>query len=214
MPESLADLLLPWWAENGRRFPWRRLGLPPWHVLLTEVLLRRTRAEHVAAHWEEIIAVLATPALTAAAAQEALVNLLEPLGLGRQRAGAVQALARVLVSEYGGKVPWEYGALVRLPHIGRYAAAAVLCFAFGESVPVVDSNVLRVFERLTGQDLGRDNRAVDWFWWHLGEEIPQGQGPAFNWALLDLGGLVCRPRNPRCQACPLRGECQAYLSRG
>ena len=166
--------------------------------------LHRTRAENVRPIYERLIAVASCPAETVANADGVLEHL-EPLGL-RWRSRKVLETARELLDRFDGRVPRDDANLRSLPGVGDYAASAVRCFAYGEPAVLIDANTRRIVSRLTGSDASST--------WTLRLEIFRMAGSAgpderFNYALLDLGALVCRPSRPLCGGCPLRRDCRS-----
>jgi A/G-specific adenine glycosylase len=131
-------------------------------------------------------------------------------GLGYyQRARNLREAARTVVRDHGGKLPGDEAALRRLPGFGPYTTAAVLSIAHGRPIPVIDANVRRVLMRvlgLPGPAGPRIDRRLDAF---LRTVLPGDAPGDFNQAMMELGALVCRSRNPQCLACPVRGSCRA-----
>lgn len=173
------------------------------------MLLRKTAAPRVAIVVEQIWSAYPSAESLASAEQAELTARLRPLGLHRVRARALRESATVMVETYGGHPPRDRRALMRLPHAGRYVAAATRCFAFGEQEPVVDANVARIFERFFGLTAERQLHLVDDLWEFA--EVLMGATPAraWNFALLDFAALVCRSRSPCCVDCPVARRCPA-----
>lgn len=183
--------LMEWYSRNRREFPWRVGMKSEWHALVTAFLLRKTRAETVAKHYERVTKALSSPERALELGVEGLEELLKPLGLNRVRARQLHELARALVEGRSGK----------LPGVGPYTEALVRCLSRGELVPVVDVNVERVVNRLFGIS---DRRAV----WEVAGELVKAAGTCeMNLALMDFAALVCRARRPRCRECPLANLC-------
>jgi len=194
--------LLTWHGEHGRSFPWRDSGLSPWFVLMAEMCLHRTRADQVAPVFRQLRRLAPTPAAMVANADQALETM-GSLGL-RWRAENLVSVARTLVEQFGGRVPDGELELRSLPGVGDYVAQAVLCFGFGKRAVLVDTNTVRITGRVFGRDKPRR--------WQLRLDLyrlsgAEGPDAAFNYALLDLGALVCRAGKPRCDACPVRTHC-------
>ena len=196
--------LLTWFRSNGRSFAWRTGELTPWQVLILEMCLRRTRAKQVDQIAQKLMKYGRTPA-------EFLTNFetLEPelgtLGLRRRIDDTVAAATHVR-DELNGCVPDGWQELMAIPGVGDYIASAVLCFAFGRSAVLIDTNTRRIARRVFGED----DRCPDWLArLHL-HELAGGGGSDIEWnqALLDLGALVCSARAPRCQECPVRTHCE------
>ena len=132
-------------------------------------------------------------------------------GLGyNSRAVRLQAVARHVVAEHGGRMPREVAALLAMPGIGDYTARAVACFAYEQDVPVLDTNVKRVLHRvLVGADTPKP-LLTDRQLWALAERtVPTGRGYDWNQALMDFGSSICTARKPACLVCPLRDICRA-----
>ena len=197
-----------WSRHHRRRYVWRQPRFGAFRILVTEVLLVRTSAGAVEPVVAKLLARYANAGALAAARPRELTRYLRPLGLYRKRARALKQLGRVLSRAHAGRVPTAEAELLELPYVGRYVANAVRCFAFDERVPVVDVNVARVLRRVLGIGdsairLERDEE----LWRAARQALPQARWKEHNWALLDLGALVCRPRRPLCVHCPLKGLC-------
>jgi DNA (cytosine-5)-methyltransferase 1 len=198
----IRDQLLAWHDRHRRAFPWRAEGLEPWHVLMAEMCLHRTRADQVAPVFERLLLLAPTPEAMLENADEAL-RVMRSLGL-RWRADNLVSVAETLIDLFGGEVPDDDLGLRMLPGVGDYAAQAVLCFGFGRRSVLLDTNTMRIVSRLNARDANRR--------WQLRLDLYQLAGTAgpdaeFNYALLDLGALVCRASKPRCAECPLQAGC-------
>jgi A/G-specific adenine glycosylase len=137
--------------------------------------------------------------------------MLRELGLQNQRASSLIRLAKVLLDKFNGDVPSNMQSLLSIPGVGLYTAAAVCCFAFGKNVPVVDANVLRVFDRITGRRHGRDlRRSVD-AWALAWAILPKNDCARHNYAILDFAATYCG-KKPKCERCPLRRKCSFGVS--
>lgn len=134
-------------------------------------------------------------------------------GLGYyERARNLWRAARQVVRNLGGELPRRYEDLRRLPGFGPYTTAAVLSLAFNQPYPVIDANVRRVLMRLTGLEGPADSRQDKWLLGWLEPFFPAERAADFNQALMELGALICRPRNARCLLCPLLAFCRAFAS--
>ncbi|WP_165847774.1 A/G-specific adenine glycosylase [Ammonifex thiophilus] len=198
--------LLAWWEGHRRHFPWREPGLSPFAVLLAEVLLKRTTATAAARVYPVLLARYPNAHALASAPPGELEVILSGVGLQRQRARGLKEMASYLCANAGGEVPRDLGELLRVPHIGPYTARAVLVFAFGEPLGLVDSNTVRVFQRLFGGTApqGRGLRAYQGLADSL---VPPDRPREYNWAFMDFAALVCRPGAPQCGTCPLGHVC-------
>lgn len=196
--KAFQEALLSWFAEHARSFPWRQTR-DPYRVLTAEMLLQQTDADSVLPVYEELILRYPTPAELANADKPELEALIAPLGL-RYRAERLQASAAALAAG----VPPEEKALMKLKGVGRYIARAVLCFAYGAQVGILDSNVIRLLDRVFSIRSEKARPHTDPAMWKLVDMmVPEGEARQFNLALLDLAALVCRSAKPRCEICPL-----------
>ena len=198
-----------WFKAHGRVFPWRKEDTSPFAFLITEMLLRQTRAIVVAKLWEQVTGKYPEAKTVAEASGEELINDLKVLGLGNQRAKALREASRWLIQHHGGQVPSQLEELLKIPHVGDYAARAVMCFAFGQRVEIVDTNVLRLFSRYHGQVLIPDIRCNPKVWQWARELLPRERkkAPQHNYGLLDFTADVCKPGRPHCEICPLVSSC-------
>jgi A/G-specific adenine glycosylase len=203
LPPHLSECLTSWGETHYRPFPWRR-GKEPFHLLLAEMLLRRTSAAHAIRVWERLVQRYPSAAALAEASIPELEAILKPAGLAHRRALALRQIARYLVQHWGGLVPAAPQDLMAVPRVGRYAAHAVASFAYGLPFAVADANVVRVLGRFTGRPMPQEGYRVPKWVWRAVERY--GGGAPFNYALLDLGALNCG-RKPRCSQCPLRSGC-------
>jgi A/G-specific adenine glycosylase len=205
---KMRQKLLPWFAKEGRRFFWRSRELSPFHILMLEVLLVRTRAQTVECVAGILMQRCPDPQSLAAIRFSTLESILEPLGLSRKRAKALIALGESLLACHEGRVPRRADKLLALPFVGNYVCSAVRCFAFGARVAVVDANVRRVVCRvvgregwlLTGGPVPEEVCALAHSW------VPRRDPRRHAWALIDLGATLCISQ-PRCRDCPLQQLC-------
>gem|GEM_PF-1313030 len=200
----LRSRLLGWGRVNYRDFPWRR-DRDLYRSLVTEVLLKQTQADRVGRVRGSLFRRYPDAATLGDANVSDIEAMIQSLGFGKQRAGQMRALGQALVTE---ATPRSTRELATLPGIGSYSAAASACFVFGKHEVALDVNVARIISRVFGLakergELRKSRRIRD-----VGQSIVSGANPReVNWALLDLGALVCRPR-PRCEQCPLRTRCK------
>ncbi len=200
--------LLRWRKAAGRTFWWRG-ERNPYRIALVEILLRQTRATAtVERDIAQFVSKYHSPDLLAQAPPTTLIRNLEPFGLHRQRAKQLQALGKHL-SQRENRVPRSEKELLKLPGIGPYAASAIRCFSFGACEPVVDVNVARIIQRVFGIRIVRGEPRRNKEIWRIARQIVQKRYPReINWGLLDLGALVCTPRSPKCEICPLNCVCR------
>src|SRR4051794_21106344 len=205
---SLAAPLLRWYDRAAGDLPWRSPGTTPWGVLVSEVMLQQTPVARVLPAYEAWLERWPAPAALAGDAPGEAVRMWGRLGYPR-RALRLHACAVALRDRHGGELPADVAALLELPGVGAYTARAVAAFAFGQRVPVVDTNVRRVVARaISGQSAagppstGRDHAAV-------AALLPAEPATAarFSVAVMELGALVCVAGDPRCDRCPVTAHC-------
>lgn len=199
--ENFGKTVVKWYINFGRRFPWRRSGnLTPYHVLTTEILLQRTQAFAVAKLWNKFFKLYPSLYDLANANPRKLENIIGKLGL-RKRAKILITAANFIIKEFKGIIPNDFYKLLLIPGVGPYVASATLCFGFGYPFPVVDVNVLRMFNRLMGLTNEKDVRNV------LMNLIPQHSPKEFCWGMLDIAAIYCKPRQTNCKDCPIKEYC-------
>lgn len=195
---SFTGEVLAWGVPRLRDLPWRRVR-DPWAILVSEVMLAQTQVVRVMPRWEAFMARFPTPGACARAPLGDVLREWQGLGYPR-RARNLHASAQRIV-ELGG-VPHELPGLLALSGVGPYTARAVLAFAFEQDVAVVDTNIARVLARVGGERLtARQVQA------RADAALAVGDAWAWNQCLMDLGAVLCRPANPRCQECPVRRRC-------
>ena len=201
-----ANELLGWYEHARRDLPWREPGVSAWQILVSEFMLQQTPVARVLPIWIDWVARWPTPSATAAASAADVLRAWGKLGYPR-RAKRLHECAIVIARDHGDVVPDDVETLLALPGIGSYTARAVACFAYRQSVPLVDTNVRRVVARAVHglADAGapaatRDHADVSAL---LPEDVT---APDFSAALMELGATVCTARAPRCGLCPL-GAC-------
>ena len=202
--------LLDWYHKNARDLPWRRTrdGYAVW---ISEIMLQQTRVAAVIPYYERFLRELPDVSALARVDDDRLHKLWEGLGY-YSRARNLKKAAGEIVSRFSGSMPQKYEELITLSGIGEYTAGAIASISFGESVPAVDGNVLRVYARLFGaaRDI-RDpafKKEVRAFLLPL---VPKDQPGVFNAALMELGATVCLPNGkPVCAVCPVRESCVAF----
>jgi A/G-specific adenine glycosylase len=192
--------LLRWYDRHRRDLPWRET-CDPYRIWLSEIMLQQTRVAAVLEHYRTFFERFPNVQALAAASEEAVLAAWSGLGYYR-RARMLHRCAQQIAEQHGGRFPQTAEALLALPGIGRYTAAAIASIAFAESVPVVDGNVERVLQRLIGIDLSTAQT-----WSHAQTLLANSRPGDFNQAMMELGATVCVPRAPRCTVCPVRKWC-------
>jgi A/G-specific adenine glycosylase len=207
--------VLEWYAANGRPLAFRATS-DPWAILVSEVMAQQTQAARAADAWAGFMASYPTPAALASSPPADVLRAWRGLGHNR-RALLLQRAAEAIVADHGGAVPHDPAALRRLPGVGPYTARAVAALAFGARVGAVDTNVGRVLSRafLDGQPGAAPAGAASAAALQaLADDLaPAGEAGRWTHALMDLGAALCRSRDPRCEACPLRPWCRYTRAR-
>lgn len=211
--DELVDPVLLWYAVNARELPWRGRGASPWAVLVSEFMLQQTPVARVLTPFQEWLERWPTPTALAAEPPASAVRAWGRLGYPR-RALRLHAAATAIRDQHGGQVPDDHEALLALPGVGAYTAAAVASFAFGQRHVVLDTNVRRALGRLVSgveypptATTGAERR--------LGAALlPSRPEVAARWAvaIMELGALVCVARAPRCAVCPVARVCAWRLA--
>ena len=199
--------LLAWWERNGRHdLPWRQTR-DPWSVLVSELMLQQTQVPRVIPKHAAFMARFPTVVVCASAPLGDVVAQWAGLGYNR-RAVNLHRCAVEVVARHNRTLPDDLDALLALPGIGPYTARAVLVFAFGRDVGLVDTNAGRFVARaLGGRSLAaRDAQAL------ADASVPPGRAWEWGQAVFDLGALICTKRAPACDACPIASSCAWALA--
>ncbi|MBR5236141.1 MAG: A/G-specific adenine glycosylase [Clostridia bacterium] len=198
-----------WYKENQRILPWRE-NHDPYRVWVSEIMLQQTRVEAAMPYYQRFLEALPTVSALADAPEEQLMKLWEGLGY-YSRVRNMQKAAQTIVTEYGGQFPQDVALLEKLPGIGDYTAGAVASIAFGQPMPAVDGNVLRVLARLCDDErdimlpqVKKDVKKALSLVYPLAEDCSD-----LTQGLMELGAMVCIPGVPRCDLCPLKDLCLA-----
>jgi A/G-specific adenine glycosylase len=215
---AIAEALARWHDQQQRSLPWRSAPAgqrDPYQVWISEIMAQQTRVETVVDYFERWMRRFPTIAALAAAEQQEVLKQWEGLGY-YARARNLHRAAQQVVTEHGGILPSERGALLRLPGIGDYTVGAILSLAYNQAEPILDGNVKRVLSRLADIEQPIDQPATLQRLWQLAREVveaaPPEQAGTVNESLMELGALICVPANPRCLLCPVADRCQAFAN--
>ena len=190
--------LLAWYAQSSRDLPWRTTQ-DPWAILVSEVMAQQTTVDRVVPRYLQFMERYPTPAALAVASVADVMRIWS--GLGYNRRGLRLREAAALIAAHGW--PKTPESLRSLPGVGDYTAAAVACFAFGEQVPTVDTNLRRVLTRWRGAVVPERDLVA-----YAAENVAPGRAADWNQAVMDLGATVCRPKLPDCASCPVVVWCE------
>lgn len=217
-----APALIDWFSRNARILPWRVLDEKkrpdPYRVWISEIMLQQTRVEAVKGYFTRFTERLPDVQALAEIPEDQLLKLWEGLGY-YSRARNLQKAAKLLMKEYGGKLPDNAKELLKLPGIGDYTSGAIASIAFRQSVPAVDGNVLRVVSRIldSHMDITKPDTKAEIT--HILQEVfsavPQAEErpDLFSQSLMELGATVCIPNGaPQCLCCPVKEQCQGFAN--
>jgi A/G-specific adenine glycosylase len=201
---SMKCSIIDWYSSHGREFPWRSTS-NPYHLLIAEMLLRRTTATAVARVYPRFVTRFERPKQLANARLTTIASMIETLGLQKMRSQHLKQMARCLMKDHNGAVPTDLEQLAKLPGVGQYVASAVLNFAFGRHIPLVDGNVIHLMTRVFG--LTFTGPTDQHLFTLLGSFDLGDKNRAFYWGIIDLVAKVCLRKIPRCTVCPLQELC-------
>ena len=202
--------LLAWFQTRARDLPWRKTR-DPYRVWISEIMLQQTQVATVIPYYERFVAAFPDESSLAAASEQEVLRLWEGLGYYR-RARNLHAAAKKIIAEHGGKFPRTVEAVRSLPGIGRYTANAVLSIALDQRLPILEANTVRLHSRLLAYRGVPTTTAAAKLLWEFAEAVlPASEPGRFNQALMELGSLVCVPKNPACDTCPLAELCPTRI---
>jgi A/G-specific adenine glycosylase len=206
---KLRKSLLGWYHGSRRNLPWRnyREIYPIW---VSEVMLQQTQVNTVIPYFVRFVQAFPSVAVLAAADLDTVLKVWEGLGY-YARARNLHRAAKVVLNRFEGRIPEDRHAFQSLPGVGDYIAAAVLSIACNQPHAVVDGNVKRVLSRLHRLDAPVNQSTKSGTFLAAAEKLLDvGDPGTFNQAMMELGALVCLPRTPTCNTCPLNNRCEAY----
>jgi A/G-specific adenine glycosylase len=203
--------ILEWYEHNKRDYLFWRNTKDPYYILVSEMMLQKTTVKQVQNLIKRFLDRFPTPKALANASVEEIRELITPLGMEHKRAVRYKKWAEIVVEKYGGQIPDSEKELLSLPGVGQYMANGVLCLAFGKDVPLVDTNIVRILERVFDFKSDKARARTDKkFWGFVRRITPPGKSRDVNLALLDHGALVCTAKNPKCLVCPIYEICATY----
>lgn len=201
--------VLNWYFKNNRALPWRTTT-DPYHIWLSEIILQQTRVRQGLSYYHRFITTFPTIAHLASARLQQVLRLWQGLGY-YARARNLHACARQVMHQHKGEFPRQYEQLLQLPGIGPYTAAAIASIAFNQPVAAVDGNVYRVLARFFEIQAPINAASGKKIFNKLADALIDRHNPgAYNQAVMELGALVCTPKNPLCHQCPLQLRCAAW----
>jgi A/G-specific adenine glycosylase len=203
--------LLQWFKKKGRDLPWRRTR-DPYAIWVSEIMLQQTQVATVIPYYQNFLKSFPTIRHLAKANLSKVLKVWEGLGY-YSRARNLHRASQIVLNHFHGSIPDTLKDLLSLPGIGRSTAGAILSFAFNKTAPILDGNVKRVLSRLFAVSGSPGERKTQQLLWQISQcLIPKGYSNPFNQALMDLGSMLCTPKDPECLRCPLRHFCKGRAS--
>jgi A/G-specific adenine glycosylase len=200
--------IIDWYKKNGRNFPWRN-SEEVYRILISELLLQKTDAPKVEEIYNDFFSMYETIDMIYNADIKEIERILLPLGLNKNRANRLKSISQKVIEEHGGEIPKNKSDLLQLKGVGNYIANAVMCFAYGENEPIVDTNVIRMYSRLFNfksiKKRPRDDKELWNFAKHM---LPSDKIQDYNYAILDYASLVCKAKKPLCEKCIFLKYCR------
>lgn len=207
---DLSRLILNWYTEKKRDLPWRKTK-DPYAIWVSEVMLQQTQVKTVIPYYKRFMRRFSDVKQLADANLEEVLTIWSGLGY-YSRARRMWEGARFICDQWGGEMPKTFDSLLQVPGIGQYTAGAIASIAYGQRVAAIDGNVFRVVSRLLAwSEPVETARTQRYFQTQLAKWQSALQPGNFNQALMELGAMVCTPKNPNCGECPLALLCQGSI---
>jgi A/G-specific adenine glycosylase len=210
LPIIVQNLILEWWNQNKRQYPWRNIR-DPYQILVAEVLLHRTKADQVVPVYESFIKQFPDIMSLVKIDESEVLKVLYPLGL-HWRSKLIHTMAKEIVTRFSENIPEKFEELTSLPGVSHYIASSLRCFAYGYPDVLLDTNTVRVTGRILGLRINDSSRRSKQFRQILENSIDKRHPREFNWALIDFASLICKSQRPFHEKCPVREQCTYYLS--
>jgi len=201
--------LLRWFQKNGRDLPWRKTR-DPYAIWISEMMLQQTQVATAIPYYQRFLKSFPTVHHLAKSDLSKVLKTWEGLGY-YSRARNLHRASKIILNHFKGKIPDHLTNLLGLPGIGKYTAGAILSIAYNKEAPILDGNVKRLLSRLFA--ISENPKKTEGLLWKISESlIPKGRPNSFNQAIMDLGAMICTPKDPLCHNCPLHRYCEAKAS--
>jgi len=208
---NFSDQLVQWYQNNKRRLPWRDTN-DAYVIWLSEIILQQTRVEQGLPYFYRFLEKYPDADSFAAASEDEILKLWQGLGY-YSRGRNMLKTAHMVQEKYNGVFPKTYNELIKLKGIGEYTAAAIASFSANEAKAVVDGNVYRVLARYFGIDDPINSPKGKKVFQSVADDLLNKQNAGLhNQAMMEFGAILCKPKNPACGICPVRGGCYAFLN--
>lgn len=207
---EMHHLIVDWFSRKGRIFPWRYESPDPYHVLISEYMLQQTQTSRITERFPIFLAKFPNILSLSRASNQEIIIAWQGLGYNN-RALRLRDCANTIVNLHEGKIPADYHALLSLPGIGPYTASAIMSFAYGCDISVIDVNIRRIYARLNGYaNLDKISiKSIESF----AEQIyPKGKSSEWHQALMDIGAQFCKAHQALCELCPLQEHCASAFN--
>jgi A/G-specific adenine glycosylase len=209
--EKIQTKLLRWFEKNGRDLPWRKTR-DPYAIWVSEIMLQQTQVATVIPYHQKFLKSFPTIHHLAKSDLSKVLKVWEGLGY-YSRARNLHRASQIVLTRFHGKIPETLKDLLGLPGIGRSTAGSILSFAFHKDAPILDGNAKRVLSRLFTVSSNPVKSKTEGLLWQISESlVPKGFSNPFNQALMDLGSMLCTPKEPECDRCPLHRFCKGRAS--
>lgn len=212
MIRQIREKLLAWFDVHHRRLPWRD-SANPYQVWVSEVMLQQTQVKTVIPYYERFLNCFPTLGTLAQADEQQVLKLWEGLGY-YARIRNFHKASQIVMRSYQGKIPSDWESFRKLPGVGDYIASAVLSIAFDKAYAVVDGNVKRVLARLFQSDIPVNNSASYKHYAEIADNLLDKTCPGrFNQTVMELGAIICTPKHPACEICPIKIFCLCHQNK-
>ncbi len=211
-PEEKSEFshrLIQWWKISGRKFPWRTES-DPYKIFIAEILLHRTRARNVPSVYSRFIKRFPDFQSLATADRGDVLEITRSLGL-EWRTDKLLEASKLIMKDFGGRLPSDREKLLSLPGVGDYITSAVRVFSFGEHDELIDTNTVRIICRIDGRTLNDSTRRERKIKDRYGLLLNESDSRKFGYAMIDLASVICIPRKPRCDLCPVIQHCKTAI---
>ena len=206
--------ILYWYDNNKRILPWRKkcsLKQKEYFTIVSEFMLQQTQVTTVIPYFNNFMKYIPNIEILAKIKEDKLLKYWQGLGY-YSRAKNLQKSAKIIVKNYNGRLPQNFEELKKLPGIGDYTASAISAIAFNRQLIPLDGNIERLLKRIlnlkTDSDIKKENL-------HKKKKIfgVSSRSSDYVQALMEIGSLLCKPKNPHCEKCPIIKNCLSFKNK-